>query len=243
MPATFSSKLGGKMSGRLHCRIGEFRKRLVHHREKNQRRTKQRHNDAAVRHRLPGDVEFRLISIRHEPASTSLQNSQSTGYPHCVHHIPAARGIKLESVGERVTKVTAEMPAGNHPSGQIGQVVKLELRPRRRYQKLPTEQAECQPVLNRFSAPETDGHCNLAGFRAADSQCGLRGPRVVDIDPGKDARAAELKRGRPVARSWIRQWNKIKSSELPGRCVDAPGIAYPGNHASWVFSFERCPGR
>src|SRR6266852_2748001 len=82
----------------LHCRVGEFRKCHVHDSAKDQYRTDQSHNHAAVRHRLPGDVELRLEFIRHEPVPTSLQNSENTGYLSlCDHHILAGRGIKIES--------------------------------------------------------------------------------------------------------------------------------------------------
>src|SRR4030081_1689313 len=70
----------------------------MHGGAKDQRCTEQRHNYAAIRHRLPGDVELRLEFIRHEPVPTSLQNSDNTGYLSlCDHHIPAGRGIKIES--------------------------------------------------------------------------------------------------------------------------------------------------
>ena len=78
----------------------------MHDSAKDQRHTKQRHNHAAIRHRLPGDVDFRLEFIRHEPVPTSLQNSENTGYLSlCDHHIPAGMGIKIESGMEGVTKV------------------------------------------------------------------------------------------------------------------------------------------
>src|SRR6202049_2934471 len=70
----------------------------MHNGAKDQRRTEQRHNHAAIRRRRPGDVELRLEFIRHEPVPTSLQNSGNTGFLSlCDHHILAGRGIKIES--------------------------------------------------------------------------------------------------------------------------------------------------
>src|SRR5208282_151176 len=97
----------GKLPSRLHRRVGEFRKRHVHERNKDQHRTQRQHKHTAVGHRLPGDVDFRLEFIRHELVPTSLQNSETTRYlSNYDHHISAGMGIKLGSGGERVTKVT-----------------------------------------------------------------------------------------------------------------------------------------
>src|SRR5258708_23095674 len=70
----------------------------MHDGAKDQQRSEQRNNHAAIRHRFPGDVEFRLEFIRHELVLTSLQNSDNTGcLSLCNHHIPAGMGIKIES--------------------------------------------------------------------------------------------------------------------------------------------------
>src|ERR1700686_5842610 len=86
------------MPDRLHRRVREFRKCNAHDGAKDPPGTEQRHNHAAIRPRLPGDVQLRLEFIRHELVPTSLQNSDNTGcLSLCDHHIPAGRGIKIES--------------------------------------------------------------------------------------------------------------------------------------------------
>src|SRR5260221_12051056 len=83
----------------------------MHDGAKDQQRSKQRNNHAAIRHRFPGDVEFRLEFIRHELVLTSLQNSDNTGcLSLCNHHIPAGMGIRIESAMEGVTKVCTIVP-------------------------------------------------------------------------------------------------------------------------------------
>src|ERR1700687_3499023 len=143
------------MPGRLHRRAGEFWKRLVHDGAKDQRRTQLRHNHAAVRHRLPGDVESRLEFIRHEPVPTSLPNSENTGYlTPCDHHIPAGMGIELGSGGERVTKVTSRGAMPSLPGLLISGRTSLLLDERR------FTLASCFPLARDSPRTTPDTFCN-----------------------------------------------------------------------------------